>query len=78
MPVNEKILFGSFQYLLLSLKTIIYAILSTAMLCENHAVLGGENIDFQRGGERGGGREINIHFQPKYRPLLPGKEINDN
>jgi hypothetical protein len=49
MPVNEKILFGSFQYLF-SLKTIIYAILSSAMLPENHAVLGGENIDFRRWG----------------------------
>ncbi len=49
MPVNEKILFGSFQYLF-SLKTIIYAILSSAMLRENHAVLGGENIDFWGGG----------------------------
>jgi hypothetical protein len=49
MPVNEKILFGSFQYLF-SLKTIIYAIMSPAMLRENHAVLGGENIDFGGGG----------------------------
>jgi hypothetical protein len=49
MPVNEKILFGIFQYLF-SLKTRIYAILSWAMLRENHAVLGGENIDFGRGG----------------------------
>jgi hypothetical protein len=44
------ILFGSFQYLF-SLKTIIYTILSSAMLCENHAVLGGKNIDIQGGGE---------------------------
>jgi hypothetical protein len=63
MPVNEKILFGSFQYLF-SLKTIIYAILTLAMLHENHAVLGGKNSDF---GGRGGG--INIRFRPKYRPL---------
>jgi hypothetical protein len=49
MPVNEKILFGSFQYLF-SLKTIIYAILWSAMLRENHAVLGGKNIDFWGGG----------------------------
>jgi hypothetical protein len=55
MPVNEKILFESFQYLF-SLKTIIYAILSSAMLPENRAVLGGENIDFGRGGG------INIRF----------------
>ncbi len=48
MPVNEKILFGSFQYLF-SLKTIIYAILSLAMLCEYLAVLGEKNIDFQGG-----------------------------
>jgi hypothetical protein len=41
MPANEKILFGSFQYLF-SLKTIIYAILLSAMLRENHAVLGAE------------------------------------
>jgi hypothetical protein len=49
MPVNEKILFGSFQYIF-SQKTIIYAILSSAMLRENHVVLGGKNIDFQGGG----------------------------
>jgi hypothetical protein len=42
MPVNEKILFGSFQYLF-SLKTVIYAILLSAILHENHAVLGGNN-----------------------------------
>ena len=41
MPVNEKILFRSFQYLF-SLKTMIYAILSLAMLRENHAFLGGK------------------------------------
>ena len=63
MPVNEKILFGSFPF---SLKTIIYAILSSAMLRENHAVFLGKNIDF-----RGGGG-INIHFRPKYRPLVSG------
>ncbi len=33
-----------------SLKTIIYAILSSAMLCVNHGVLGGKNIDFRRWG----------------------------
>ncbi len=50
MPVNENILSGSFQHLF-SLKTIIYANLSSAMLCENHTVLGGgENIDFRKGG----------------------------
>ena len=38
------------------------------MLRENHAVLGGKNIDF-----RGGGG-INIHFRPKYRPLAYSKE----
>jgi hypothetical protein len=63
MPVNEKILFINFQYLF-SLKSIIYAILSSAMLRENHAFFGGKNIDF-RGGEGG----INIRFRPKYRPL---------
>jgi hypothetical protein len=63
MPVNEKLLFGSFQYLFY-LKTIIYAILSSAMLRENHAVLGGKNINFRRGGG------INIRFRPKYRPLF--------
>jgi hypothetical protein len=63
MPVNEKILFRSFQYLF-SLKTTIYAILLLAMLRENHVVLGGKNIDF-----RGvGWGEINIRFRPKYRP----------
>ena len=64
MPVNEKILVRSFQYLF-SLKSIIYAILSSAMLHENHAVFWGKNIDFRGGG--GGG---NIRFRPKYRPLL--------
>jgi hypothetical protein len=52
MPVNEKILVRSFQYLF-SLKSIIYAILSSAMLHENHAVFWGKNIDFRGGG--GGG-----------------------
>ena len=42
MPVNEKILFRSFQYLF-SLKSIIYAILSLTMLRENHAVFLGKN-----------------------------------
>jgi hypothetical protein len=51
MPVSEKILFGSFQYIF-SLKTIIYAILSSAMLRKNQAVLGGKNIDFGRGGNK--------------------------
>jgi hypothetical protein len=40
VPVKGKILFRSFQYMF-SLKTIIYAILSSEMLRENHAVLGG-------------------------------------
>jgi hypothetical protein len=43
MPVNEKILFRSFQYLF-SLKSIIYAILSSAMLRENHVFFGGGKI----------------------------------
>ncbi len=64
MPVNEKILFRSFQYLF-SLKSIIYAILSSAMLRENHAVFLGKKYRFPRGG---GG--INIRFPPKYRPLM--------
>jgi hypothetical protein len=55
MPVNEKILVRSFQYLF-SLKSIIYAILSSAMLHENHAVFWGKNIDF-RGGGGGGGKK---------------------
>ena len=49
MPVNEKILFGSFQYLF-SLKIIIYAIMLSAMLRENHAVFLGEKYRFPRGG----------------------------
>jgi hypothetical protein len=40
-----------------------YAILLSAMSRENHAVLGGENVDFSKGGG------INIRFRPKYRPL---------
>jgi hypothetical protein len=43
-----------------SLKTIIYAILSSEMLRENHAVLGGGGIyctvDFRGGGGGGGGQ----------------------
>jgi hypothetical protein len=61
MPVNEKILFGSFQCLF-SLKTIIYAILSESMLRENHAVLGGKNINFQGGG---GGAKKTVFPQNK-------------
>jgi hypothetical protein len=53
MPVNEKILFRTFQYLF-SLKSIIYAILLSAMLRENHAVFWGKKYRFPRGG-------INIH-----------------
>ncbi len=49
MPVNEKILFRNFQYLF-SLKSIIYAILSPAMLRENHAVFLGKKYRFPRGG----------------------------
>jgi hypothetical protein len=64
MPVNEKILFRSFQYLF-SLKSIIYAILSLAMLRENHAVFLGKKYRFPGGG--GGG--IKIRFRPKKRPL---------
>ena len=63
MPVNEKILFRSFQYLF-SLKSIIYAILSLTMLRENHAVFLGKKYRFP-----GGGGGINIRFRPKYRPL---------
>jgi hypothetical protein len=53
----------SFQYLF-SLKSIIYAFLSSAMLRENHAVFLGKKYRFLRGGG------INIRFRPKYRPLL--------
>jgi hypothetical protein len=67
MPVNEKILFESFQYLF-SLKSIIYAILSSAMLRKNHAVFGGKKYRFPRG------RGINIRFRLKYRPLLTDPE----
>ncbi len=49
MPVNEKILFKSFQYLF-SLKSIIYAILSSAMLRENRADFLGKKYRFPRGG----------------------------
>ncbi len=62
MPVNEKILFGCFQCLFY-LKTIIYAILSSAMLRENHAVLCGKNMDSEGGG---GGNKY--PFSPKCRP----------
>ncbi len=62
MPVNEKILFRSFQYLF-SLKSIIYAILSSAMLREHHAVFFGKKYRFPRGG---GG--INIRFRPNIDP----------
>jgi hypothetical protein len=49
-----------------SLKTIIYGILSSEMLRENHAVLGGGgDIDFRRGG---GG--VNIRFRTKYRHMM--------
>jgi hypothetical protein len=61
MPVNEKILVRSFQYLF-SLKSIIYAILSSAMLHENHAVFWGKNIDFRGGG----GGEISFFEKKKY------------
>jgi hypothetical protein len=67
MPVNEKILFGSFQYLF-SLKTIIYAFLSSAMLGKNHAVLRGKNINFQGGGNK-------YPFLTKDRPLPVGKVV---
>jgi hypothetical protein len=44
-----------------SLKTIIYGILSSEMLRENHAVLGGGgDIDFRRGG---GGGSISVFEQ---------------
>jgi hypothetical protein len=65
MPVNEKILFRSFQYLF-SLKSIIYAILSLAMLRENHAVFLGKKYRFPGGGG-GGGK--NNRFNPKKKPL---------
>jgi hypothetical protein len=49
MPVNEKILFRSFQYLF-SLKSTIYAILLSALLRENHAVFWGGKYKFPGGG----------------------------
>jgi hypothetical protein len=62
MPVNEKILFRSFQYLF-SQKSIIYAILSSAMFrCAKVTLFfWGKNIDF-----RGGG--INIRFDQNIDP----------
>ncbi len=60
MPVNEKILFRSFQYLF-SLKSIIYAIMSPAMMRENHAVFLGKKYRFPRGG--GGGEKITVFHQ---------------
>jgi hypothetical protein len=72
MPVNEKILFRSFQYLFFS-KIYNLRYLSSAMLRENHAVFFGKKYRFPRGG--GGG--INIRFRPKYRPLLIRKNSNN-
>jgi hypothetical protein len=63
MPVNEKILVRSFQYLF-SLKSIIYAILSSAMLHENHAVFWGKNIDFRGGGGGGENTVLDKNFDP--------------
>jgi hypothetical protein len=64
MPVIVKRLLRSFQYLF-SHKSIIYAILSSAMLRENYSVFLGGKYRFLRGGG------INIGFRPKYRPLPP-------
>jgi hypothetical protein len=61
MPVNEKILFRSFQYLFSPIYNLRY--LSSAMLRENHAVYLGKKYRFPRGGG------INIRLRPKYRPL---------
>jgi hypothetical protein len=63
MPVNEKILFRSFQYLF-SPKSIIYAICRWQCCAKITLFFLGKNIDF-----RGVGGEINIRFRPKYRPL---------
>ena len=39
-----------FNIYIFSLKSIVYAILSSAMLRENHAVFWGKNINFRGGG----------------------------
>ncbi len=65
MPVNEKILFRSLQYLF-SPKSIIYAICRRQCCTKITLFFWGKNIDFRGGG--GGG--INIRFRPKYRPLV--------
>ncbi len=49
MPVNEKILFRSFQYLL-SPKSIIYAICRRQCCAKITLFFWGKNIDFQGGG----------------------------
>jgi hypothetical protein len=46
-----------------SLKTIIYAILSSEMLRENHAVLGGGDILYSRFPRGGGGVSISVFEQ---------------
>jgi hypothetical protein len=50
-----------------SLKTIIYAILSSEMLRENHAVLGGGDILYSRFPRGGGGGGVQNRFVTKYR-----------
>jgi hypothetical protein len=63
MPVNEKILFGSFQYIFFS-KNYHLRLFCRRQCCAKITLFfWGKNIDF-----RGGGG-INIRFQPKYRPL---------
>jgi len=49
---------------LFSLKTIIYAMLLSAMVLENHAVFWGKILISKGGGG------INIRFLPKHRPLM--------
>ncbi len=63
MPVNEKILFRSFQYLF-SPKSIIYAICRRQCCAKFTLFFWGKNIDF-----RGGGGNKYPFFRPKYRPL---------
>jgi hypothetical protein len=68
MPVNEKILFKSFQYLF-SPKSRIYAIFRRQCCAKITLFFWGKNIGFE-----GGGGGINIRFRPKDRPLPTGGE----
>jgi hypothetical protein len=71
MPVNEKILFRSFQYLF-SLKSIIYAIFVVGNAARKSRCFLGKKYRFPRGGE------INIRFRSKYRPLKLYYSINSS